>query len=295
VQVSESAKTAKETVLKAVGKSANVVVTDAIEGDNALYNPDEDVIYISNGVLDGSDFNNEDIARAVALHEVAHKAEGTTAYDAMADELRHIMFDKNAPQEVKALVGDLVKRTEGIIENYADVDLTERQNEYVIDTELVANLVGDLLGIPYFVERMGKRNSSAWERFVMAMKAADAGKAAGISKESQKYLSGLYKAYVKAVDKAGGGVKVSSIADEEEKEKAPEGASEANERAAKRKTLQTKPGDSFKENKYYVRQIDSWETLKEGGYIIVGEIVDESPLNLVGVPSGTLYFDNSRI
>jgi len=113
VQVSESAKTAKETVLKAVGKSANVVVTDAIEGDNALYNPDEDVIYISNGVLDGSDFNNEDIARAVALHEVAHKAEGTTAYDAMADEF--MAYEEQDMQDAALadqLLGDLFLQDE---------------------------------------------------------------------------------------------------------------------------------------------------------------------------------------
>lgn len=61
-------------------------------------------------------------------------------------------------------------------------------------------MVGDLLGNPYFVERMGARNDGAWKRFVTALKVAHDGKAGGISKSSQKYLSGLYKAYVKAVD-----------------------------------------------------------------------------------------------
>ena len=227
VQISESAKTAKETVLKALGSRANVAITDAIEGDNALYNPDEDVIYISNGALDGSDFNNEDIARAVALHEVAHKAEGTRAYLDMVDEVQKILGDENAPADVKALIGDRVQRRKELVKSYWDRNLSREQNRYVVDTELISNMLGDLLGNSYFVERMGKRNSSAWERFVMAMKAADAGKAAGISKESQKYLSGLYKAYVKAVDDARQGVKVSAMVDEEEKEKAPEGASGA--------------------------------------------------------------------
>ncbi len=65
-----------------------------------------------------------------------------------------------------------------------------------------------------------KQRSGAWERFVAALKAAHDGKAGGISKESQKYLSKLYKSYVKAVDAAGSGVKISSIVDEDEKEKA---------------------------------------------------------------------------
>lgn len=236
VQISEDAKTAKDTVLKALGSRANVAITDAIEGDNALYNPDEDVIYISNSALDGSDFNNEDIARAVALHEVAHKAEGTRAYLDMVDEVQKILGDENAPADVKALIGDRVQRRKELVKSYWDRNLSREQNRYVVDTELISNMLGDLLGNSYFVERMGKRNSSAWERFVMAMKAADAGKAAGISKESQKYLSGLYKAYVKAVDDARQGVKVSAMVDEEEKEKAPEGG----ERTSKQKKNQEK-------------------------------------------------------
>ena len=237
VQVSESAKTAKETVLKAIGKNANVVITDAIEGSNAVYNPDEDVIYLSNGALDGSSFNNEDVARAVALHEVAHKAEGTAAYLAMVDELWRIAEDENAPDDVKALLGDVMARREEMAELYSEDAQNKNQEKYIVKTELVSNIIGDLLGNSYFVERMGARNDSAWKRFVLALKAADMGKAAGVSQETQKYLSGLYKSYVKAMDDAGRGVKVSSIVDEEEKEKAAEGTSEANERESRQKTV----------------------------------------------------------
>ena len=234
VQVSESAKTAKETVLKAIGKNANVVITDAIEGNNAVYNPDEDVIYLSNGALDESSFNNEDVARAVALHEVAHKAEGTKAYLAMADELWRIAEDENAPADVKVLLGDVMARHEEMVELYSEDAQNKNQEKYIVKTELVSNMIGDLLGNSYFVERMGARNDGAWKRFVLALKAADLGKAAGVSKETQKYLSGLYKSYVKAVDEAGRGVRVSSIVDEEEKEKAAEGA--VDERASLKKT-----------------------------------------------------------
>lgn len=84
-----------------------------------------------------------------------------------------------------------------------------------MNTEMVSNLVGDLLGNAYFAQRMGARNDGAWKRFIMALKAADMGKAAGVSKETQKYRSGLYKSYIKVVDDAGSGVKVASIVDEE--------------------------------------------------------------------------------
>ena len=106
---------------------------------------------------------------------------------------------------------------------------SERTSEYVAMSELVANTIGDLLGHPYFVERMRRRNSSAWQRFVSALRVAHDGRAGGIGKSSQKYLSGLYKRYVKAVDAAEQGVRLSSMVDEEEKEKTPEGASGAAE------------------------------------------------------------------
>jgi len=221
---SEDAKTAKETVLSALGKRANVAITDAIEGNNALYNPDEDIIYISNGEFDGSAFNTEDISRAIALHEVTHKAEGTPLYTAMLDEVQKIWADENAPEEIKALVGDRVQRRREIIQQYWDRDLSREQNRYVADTELVSNMIGDLLGNSYFVERMSARNDGAWKRFVSALRVTDDGRAAGISKETQKYLSGLYKSYVKAVDASEQGVKILSMVNEGEKEKAAYGA-----------------------------------------------------------------------
>ena len=133
----------------------------------------------------------------------------------MAYELERILGDEKAPEDVKALVGDYRARREGLSELYTDEKQSKAQNEYVVSTELVANMVGDLLGNSYFVERMGAWNDGAWKRFVLALKAANDGRAAGISKEAQKYLSGLYKSYVKAVDAAGSGVKVSSITDED--------------------------------------------------------------------------------
>lgn len=52
---------------------------------------------------------------------------------------------------------------------------------------------------------------------------------------------------------------------------------------------------NFVEDKYYSRQIDNLENLKEGSYITVGEIKKDSPLNLVGIPDKRLYFDVSKI
>ncbi len=53
--------------------------------------------------------------------------------------------------------------------------------------------------------------------------------------------------------------------------------------------------DRFVEDKYYARQIDKLDLLKSGGYITVGKIVKNSPVNKVGLPDGNLYFDVSKI
>ena len=51
----------------------------------------------------------------------------------------------------------------------------------------------------------------------------------------------------------------------------------------------------FYEDKYYQRQIDRIDELKQGSYITVGEIPTGSPLNMVGFPSSIVYFDVSKI
>ena len=57
----------------------------------------------------------------------------------------------------------------------------------------------------------------------------------------------------------------------------------------------SKSNVNFVEDKYFSRQTDKFEDLKQGGYITVGKIVEKSPINLVGVPDGNLYFDVSKI
>ena len=53
--------------------------------------------------------------------------------------------------------------------------------------------------------------------------------------------------------------------------------------------------DNFVEDKYFSRQIDKWESLKDGSYVTVGNIMKDSPLNMVGMPDEKLFFDVSKI
>lgn len=54
-------------------------------------------------------------------------------------------------------------------------------------------------------------------------------------------------------------------------------------------------GQSFDEDKYFARQIDHWEELREGTKIKVGNIQNGSALQRVGLPQGGMYFDVSKI
>ena len=52
---------------------------------------------------------------------------------------------------------------------------------------------------------------------------------------------------------------------------------------------------SFTKDKYFDRQIDKWSELRDNSYVKVGVIKSESALHAVGVPTGGLYFDVSKI
>ena len=53
--------------------------------------------------------------------------------------------------------------------------------------------------------------------------------------------------------------------------------------------------DVFKEDKYYQRQLDQREGLRDGTRIKVGIVQENSALNKVGIPANSLYFDVGKI
>lgn len=58
---------------------------------------------------------------------------------------------------------------------------------------------------------------------------------------------------------------------------------------------ETQYSHRFEEDKYFARQIDRINELKEGSYVTVGKIKPGSPIEKVGIPAGNLYFDVSKI
>ena len=53
--------------------------------------------------------------------------------------------------------------------------------------------------------------------------------------------------------------------------------------------------DYFAEDKYFKTQIAKWEELKHGSYVKVGQIGEKHPLHSVGMPTGVMRYDVSKL
>ena len=225
VAVNENAKQIKN-VIEGVKKGAKVVVTDGLQGSNAAYYPEDDVFYVNNRVgeedSNGTDTNNSGIKKldnsllnAIALHELTHKGEGTKAYNALAREISRLVNDPNAPDAIKAKLGDYEARLAWTKEAYANQGKTQAQKEYVVQTEMISDYLGDLLSDEYFVRKLGERNKSVTKRILSALEGLARGENKNVDPSVKKGLRKLYKAYVNTLDRAGYGVLVSEIDKEE--------------------------------------------------------------------------------
>ena len=231
-ELTDGASKAKSYVEKMLGEGANVVVTSDSAQNNAFYNVDEGIVYINNNAA----FSGEEIAEFVATHEVAHITEGTRAYGEMALMLEEIAKDPKAPAALKAKIGDINARKKQIRDAYAGqmqgMNITQR--EFLVDTELNADLVGILLGDEYFIEKLAQRDASLVEKIFNKLKAlakrdtssTTSGppsprgegykKSASVDRESARYLSKLVNKFGRAINKSQGGVRISQIGREDE-------------------------------------------------------------------------------
>jgi len=91
----------------------------------------------------------------------------------------------------------------------------------IIDTEVIADLSGDLMADDYIVNKLAERNAPLLKKLISRFKGTIK-KSATVDSESIKYLKKLVSKFEKALDNAQGGVKISQIgnADEEREETA---------------------------------------------------------------------------
>ena len=173
----------------------------------------------------------------MATHEVAHITEGTVDYAKMALLLDEIAKDSNAPVALKAKIGDIKARREQIGKAYAGQmkNMNFNQREYLVDTELTADLAGLLLGDEYFINKLAERNLPLVKKIFNGLKAlATRGRdvegavpynknAPSVDRESAKYLSKLVNKFGRAINKSQGGVDISLLGvEDKEKERSEE-------------------------------------------------------------------------
>ena len=222
--VSQGAKVAKQTAERVIGKGASVVITnEAVPGD-ALYNPNDKVIYINNN----ADLTEDKISKAVALHEVTHITEGTKAYKKLINALEDVINDENAPAEIKAIIDSPNVRLDNIGDRYGEqIDgLNKAQTLFLVESELHADLIGELLGNDYFIEKLAMRDEGLLKKLYHSIKSKANAKKSELGPDGVKYLNKLANKFAKAIDKRAGGVKLSDLAnaDEEREENANEDA-----------------------------------------------------------------------
>ena len=224
-QISEGASQAKSHIEKVLGSKANVVITSDSKETNAFFSPDENVFYINNNsaTLNDADGAIKKASLQVSFHEMTHSAEGTKQYNEFVNELANIITDKNAPVEVKKKLGNFNKRKIAAIIDYAEQTkgMSKAQARYTVDTEVIADLSGDLMADDYIVNKLAERNAPLLKKLISRFKGTIK-KSTTVDGESIKYLKKLVSRFEKALDNAQGGVKISQIgnADEEREEKA---------------------------------------------------------------------------
>ena len=224
-QISEGASQAKAHIEKVLGSKANVVITSDSKETNAYFSPDENVFYINNNsaTLNDADGAIKKASLQVSFHEMTHSAEGTRQYNEFVKELYRVAKDENAPDAIKKRVGSLFGRELGAIQDYAEQTkgMSKAQARYTFDTEVTADLAGDILADDYIVNKLAKRNAPLVKKLISRFKGTIK-KSATVDSESIKYLKKLVSKFEKALDNAQGGVKISQIgnADDEREEKA---------------------------------------------------------------------------
>ncbi len=149
--------------------------------------------------------------------KMTHSAEGTRQYNEFVNELYRVAMDENAPDAIKKKIGSYDDRVLSAMHDYAEQTkgMSKAQASYTVDTEIIADLSGDLMADDYIVNKLAERNAPLVKKLVSHFKNTIK-KSATVDSESIKYLKKLVNKFEKSLDNAQGGVKISQIGNEDE-------------------------------------------------------------------------------
>lgn len=247
-----------------------IVLVDNITGKdgkkaNALYDTETGEIRVALNAT-------ENAYAYAAMHELTHavKNEHSQEWDGFVkfvrDGLAHNKqnWDSLVEYQMKQFGYSREVAEEEVICNTVPALLQDESNVlklYKNNRKLFDRVVDWVKGLLNDIQTAGKKlseRSKSWEQ--MDALAND-----------RELLQGMYDRLMKVMEKPG-----------ESKQKGAEQKLSASEQ-------------NFVEDKYFARQMERISELNPDSYVTVGQIVENSPLNMVGIPAGKLYFDNSKI
>ncbi|MBR3837977.1 MAG: hypothetical protein IKJ74_07570 [Clostridia bacterium] len=241
-------------------------------------------------------------------HELVHQfaKEDVEGYNALRDLVMVSLAENrlkgetvdNREEVIKKLREEIVREE---IENIRKNDpkrfegKTEKTVYAIAEEELVARACEDRLAnsrlMKTFIDEMDAKDSRLARAFSNMLSTAVRHLKAQFQRLVDSYKAGSREADIiaKGIDKLDA---IQAQFDALLERKNPANAAESDAYVMK---MGRGGQQNFEEDKYFARQTDKFYELKEGSYVNVGKIKHRSPLNLIGFPVGSLYFDVSKI
>ena len=229
-----------------------------------------------NGTLSlNKNLNTKEAAQQTIVHEFTHWMEGTNTYSKM----RQYITDSRILQEAARAATGLNEPPQGM--NWAEAWQQKIQEDYAaagIEADAEKEMIAKLCE-KYLFYNEDAVNKICHENMSLAETVLDwvremISRVRGATMEAE--LRHIERLYRKGIAEA------KSRTEQENGKTEYSFAGENKER-------------NFEKDKYYDKQIDRWQSLKEGSRIKVGIIKEKSPLNQVGFSNDTIYFDVSKL
>ncbi len=154
-----------------------------------------------------------------------HATEGTQTYGELSNLINEFVnsaIEISPELEARLLMNDYSAYNTDFNGRYSE-DVAAFGNAYIKQTEFNADVVGTLLGDEAFIQRLAARNKGLLTRLFTYVKSSFNNTQ---SREAKRYLNKVYKAFANALDASHGGVRISSMLDEEEKKSSAEKTAE---------------------------------------------------------------------
>ena len=196
--ISDAARITKNTIM-ALNSNARLVIADEITG-HAFYDTKSKTYYISNTS------SEVEIAEKIGGHEFTHSLEGTKEYAKLVDFIKKTDVDFN-------------KKVQQKVHDYSEVNTALKEGDagqlvslYEAETEVVADVMGQLISNPESIQRLSTQNKNIFVRIYSWIKDSITKLTKrGVDGEYYRYLRKLEKLYADAMVRSVGGVSLSEI------------------------------------------------------------------------------------